>query len=394
MTNVLKLGILEPVIERRLSRHGAHSEQIEIFGRYFENNKKNKEDKTLEKQFYKVCADLLSNRDSERLLLYLPLSILNSAPESFYRAYMDAWYRLLHVYDVRENFHLGDCFELDARPRGGLERVVKCAHLTPWLLRDGFISVENILDILECNRDDLVLLQSFKDTWGFIREKGIPGYNELYLLEAKTARLPERKRSRPLYVSKKRQEWLNGRNHPVELLTPYANLMGPFSENIETLMPQLEEILARLDPKEIVLVGGSQLKGYGTKRSDLDVWNLKDLEMDPDFRPGSPHAAHIYLNSIWLGGTEVADSLEQIADRLADLYASSPDYALQYGLRRQALERLESDLLQYRLLHKGFVRFTGRNQFPVPEEMDGDCPFYDDEYRKIATMLFVKYVWL
>ncbi len=25
-------------------------------------------------------------------------------------------------------------------------------------------------------------------------------------------------------------------------------------------------------------------------------------------------------------------------------------------------------------------------------EMDGDCPFYDDEYRRIATMLYAKYV--
>lgn len=394
MANKFKPGILEPVIERRHPRHGAYLEQIEVLCRYFESNKKNKEDEISKRQFYEACGDLLKDRNSERLLLYLPLGILDFAPESFYRIYMNAWYRLLHIYDVRENFHHGDCFELDARPQEGLERVVKCAHLTPWLLKYGFISVEKVVDILEQNHDDLVLLQSFKDTWGYIRTKKIVNYEELYLLESMTAHLPERKRCKPLYVSKRRQEWLEERNFPVELLTPNAKLEGRFSDNVEAIMPQLEEILEKLGSKEIVLVGGSQLKGYGTKQSDLDVWNLKDLESNLDFRPGSPHAAHIYLNSLWLGGSDVADSLEQISDRIADLYVNSPEYAPQYGLKRQATERLESDLLQYRLLHKGFVRFTGRNQFSVPVEMDGDCPFYDDEYRRIATLLYVRYVWL
>ena len=59
-----------------------------------------------------------------------------------------------------------------------------------------------------------------------------------------------------------------------------------------------------------------------------------------------------------------------------------------------SLDRLESDLLQYRLLHKGFSRFTGKKKFMTElySEMDGDCPFYDDEYRRIATMLYAKYV--
>lgn len=45
-------------------------------------------------------------------------------------------------------------------------------------------------------------------------------------------------------------------------------------------------------------------------------------------------------------------------------------------------------------LHKGFSRFTGKKKFMTElySEMDGDCPFYDDEYRRIATMLYAKYV--
>ena len=147
-------------------------------------------------------------------------------------------------------------------------------------------------------------------------------------------------------------------------------------------------------PSEIVLVGGSQLKGYGTKNSDLDVWNLKQLETNDTLKPGSPHATHIYFDAIWLGGEAVADELEQIANQITNMYTDSVMYTTRLEIRRQAIERLESDLLQYRLLHKGFSRFTGIDEFYIPPEMDGDCPFYVDEYRRIATMLYAKYVWL
>ena len=62
--------------------------------------------------------------------------------------------------------------------------------------------------------------------------------------------------------------------------------------------------------------------------------------------------------------------------------------------QHMSLERLESDLLQYRLLHKGFSRFAGNKNYATGlyPEMDGDCPFYDDSYRRIATMLYAKYV--
>ena len=120
----------------------------------------------------------------------------------FKKTYRNAWYSLLNARDVRENFHIGDCFELDARPRGGLERVVKCAHLTPWLLKYGYIDERQILRILKENSDDEVLLQSFKDTWGYIRMNKILGSKDLYQLTSKTAHLPFRKKPEPLYISK------------------------------------------------------------------------------------------------------------------------------------------------------------------------------------------------
>lgn len=343
-------------------------------------------------RFYDACESLLRDRNSERVLFYLPLRLLEDAPVTFREAYCEAWYRLLWVRDVRENFHVGDCFELDARPEGELERVVKCAHLTPWLLKFGYITSRQVLRILKENRDDEVLLRSFGDTWGYIRKNKILGGAELQALARETAHLPERGKQEPLYVSEKRLKWLRERDKSVELLTPLARLEGPFSDNIPVIRSQLEEIVAGLEPSEIVLVGGSQLKGYGTKKSDLDVWRLQQLEASDEFYPGSPEAAHIYLNTIWLGGEAVAEDLERIADRVMERYRDPA--VCDFEAKRRAIERLESDLLQYRLLHKGFARFVGREKFGVSVEMDGDCPFYDDEYRGIATMLYAKYVWL
>jgi len=391
--------LLKPAIERRLenadSGIGTRKRVAEHICCFLEANPKVARDMPLERErFYSACEDLLQDRDSERILLYLPLRFLEDAPATFRKAYCDAWYRLLNIRDVRENFHTGDCFELDARPSGGLERVVKCAHLTPWLLKFGYITAWQVSSILKENSDDEVLLQSFKDTWDYIYENKILSNADLYAFTSKTAHLPEREKPKPLYVSKKRLEWLDERNKPAELLTPSARLEGPFSDNIPIIEARLEEIAAKLSPSEIVLVGGSQLKGYGTKNSDLDVWSYDQLLHSIAFNPGNPHVIHICFNTIWLGGQDVTmEDLERLSDLISGNYTEWAKIANKL-LKRRAIERLESDLLQYRLLHKGFSRFTGIDKFDTPPEMDGDCPFYCDEYRRIATMLYAKYVWL
>lgn len=390
---------LKPAIERRYDAADSSTckrkKAAEYICRFLEANPRVALDMPVELEcYYSACTELLQDRDSERILLYLPLRFLDGAPETFKKAYRDAWYRLLNVQDVRENFHTGDCFELDARPYDGLERVVKCAHLTPWLLKCGYIDKHQILGILWQNSDNEVLLQSFKDTWEYIRMNKILSNEDLCQLASKTACLPIRKKSEPLYISKKRLEWLDEHGKPAELLTPKAKLEGPFSDNIPSLESQLEEIASKLLPSEIVLIGGSQLKGYGTVNSDLDIWTLQQLELDSRFRPGSPHATHIYFDAIWLGGEAVADRLESIADQFTGVYTKITEFNSYTDVKRQAIERLENDLLQYRLLHKGFARFTGIDEFLVPPEMDGDCPFYTDKYRRIATMLYAKYVWL
>ena len=297
--------ILKPQIERRLEiiRPGteARIEAAKDICRFLKTG-------TERERFYDACVHLLKDLESQRILLYLPFEILEDAPEHFRDVFTDAWYNLLDTKDVRENFHLGDCFEADARPQA-LERVVKCAHLTPWLIKYGYLGAEDIDDILDDNSHDQVLLQSFKDTWGYIEKNEILSSSSLSSLMVWTDTLPERKKPEPLFITEARKKWLAEASEPVSLLTPNANLEGPFFENLSVVKPELEKIAASLRPHD---------------------------------------------------------------------------------------NRLEGDLIQDRLLHKGFARFTGRKYSnpAIPNEMDGDCAFYDDDFRKIATMLYAKYVWL
>jgi hypothetical protein len=64
--------------------------------------------------------------------------------------------------------------------------------------------------------------------------------------------------------------------------------------------------------------------------------------------------------------------------------------------RRQSLERLEQDLLQYRLMHKGIKRIyeNASENTQYFTDIDGASAFYDHRYRRIASQLFAKYVFL
>lgn len=341
--------------------------------------------------YFNALNQLLGTVEYQRLLLYLPLRDLTNTPCWFRKTYLNAWHNLLSVQDARENFFEGDTFEVDARPNGQLERVVKCAHLVPWLVKTGYLSYSELRRILLLNQNNEVLLRSFANTWHMIRECKLLAESEMHELEKLTAKVSQRKQLEPLYISKNRQKWLRERKirtSPESLLAPNADLAGPFSANITILQDELEAIQATLEPNEVVLVGGSRLKGYGIKTSDLDVFRLQDLKSNPIMVAGSPHAAHVYFNTLWVGGSQVSN-LEEIALKHVVAYCGRFD-------RMMSLERLESDLLQYRLLHKGFSRlYNGHNSAAKGyTEMDGDCPFYDERYRKIATELFVKYVFI
>ena len=343
-------------------------------------------------EFFLAIQNLISDPEAERLILYLPFSLLPFAPLGFKNAYRNAWYSLLCSYDVRENFHLGDCFEIDARPESGLERVVKVAHLTPWMLKHGYLTLDELANIIyeAWRRNDIVLLQSFKDTLYFLETytPEVAVMPRFGVIKRRLRELPRREKQAPLYVSEKRKQWLEESGRDFIPLTPGADLSGNFSDNIPLLRAKINENFSDFSGDQIKLVGGSSLKGYGDVRSDFDIWDYDELSTNPETAPGSPGMAHVYFNCLWIGSQSNHALREEQA-------AACQKYQTLVGKERlMTLERLESDLVQYRLLHKGYARLKSWRKGYVPKTMDGDCPFYDDGFRVVATKLFVRYVWL
>lgn len=345
---------------------------------------------------YRVLATCIERPFSRRIALYLPFRLMKNAPDYFKKVYMKAWTKLLFTADVRENFHLGDCFELDARPEGHSEYVVKATHLTPWLLKYGYLTGDQLIDILSDGQlRQPLILQGFSEAMEVVEAWGCPNVSRLHLsaikqlLESAPHRIP----LRPLYISEKRKQWLKDLSDLKQyttLLYPDANLTGPFSKNLSG--EELRNLAENLAPHQIILIGGSRLKGYASTSSDCDILDYDGIAHPPitsDFntRIGSMHATHIYLGYAWLAGPKV-DNLERTINMVRTIY--SEDYVRRY----RHLERLESSLLQYRLLHSGYVRVSGKTSFETSQfaAIDGDCAFYDDGYRTIATEIFAKYI--
>jgi hypothetical protein len=360
--------------------------------------------------FYTSLFRIINSRYGARLLLYLPFDVMKHIPNHFKEDYLDAWYGLLRVQDVRENFHLGDTFEESARPSGEMDRVIKCVHLLPWMMVCGLISCDEISSVISGHKNSLVFLQSYYDVLSVLKiwVKMVVDESEMENALKKIS-MPgvfiPKARTAPLFNSEKRLAWLaEMQREDFEMVTPNAHLEGPFWPNVAKFLPDLYKCAERLDDNKILMIGGSKIKGYGTVDSDVDVWDFQDFidenawgkkaleeASDSSALDGtlSPNDTHVFFNSVWISKRPREEMLTLADDIFRAYSVNCPEL-----VRRYALERLEGDLLQYRLLHKGFARFSGRRSYKVlAQGMDGDCPFYDDEYRKVATMIYAKYIW-
>jgi predicted nucleotidyltransferase len=132
---------------------------------------------------YNALSDLFEREtDYHRLALYLPFEFLPSstweasdpdlkaAAERFRNAYKSAWNHLLSSHDVRANFVDGDVLEIEQRTED-LPRVVKAAHLIPFLTRAGIVSVDEVITIFEAS-NDAVLKHSIADTLPVLADMG------------------------------------------------------------------------------------------------------------------------------------------------------------------------------------------------------------------------------
>jgi hypothetical protein len=231
---------------------------------------------------------------------------------------------------------------------------------------------------------------------------------------------------------------------------PLPRLDGPFSENLSLMTEQIENLqhISRLiesDPElssyvyPIIAVGGSRLKGYGIPSSDIDtsvfikpgtpesvrprlhqllnsVFSTGSYDYDPiefwledsvdeqlrvhDFDNPDRHTADSYWTHVLFGGAWVGDerAITELRSKLLPNYFCESEHIIDGRTSRQFyLERIEQDVLQYRLMHKGYRRHfpLRRSQQSRPgPAVDGDSVFWDPGYRQLATKLYISSVFL
>ncbi|MBI2030671.1 nucleotidyltransferase domain-containing protein [Candidatus Kaiserbacteria bacterium] len=154
--------------------------------------------------------------------------------------------------------------------------------------------------------------------------------------------------------------------------------------------PEIRRILARLFPSE--KIDGKIVEFW--LESEGERLQVRDFP-DPDVFLGDSTWIHLLFGSVWLGRE----------DALRDLYArflpgfldSSSKTLMGHEARMVWLEELERDVLQYRLMHKGYRRFFppagGIDRFKA-KGLDPESVFWDSGYRRLATKLFVSRVFL
>ncbi len=131
-------------------------------------------DAALAREAYDSLSELLSNPETQRIALYIPFELLSgvngvdddtlsAAANNFSQTYMDAWWSLLRVEDVRANFVDGDVLEEHLRS-GDVPRVVKAAHIAPQLVASGLLADADIATLLR-NADNPVLVDSLQEAF-------------------------------------------------------------------------------------------------------------------------------------------------------------------------------------------------------------------------------------
>lgn len=211
---------------------------------------------------------------------------------------------------------------------------------------------------------------------------------------------------------------------------------------LQNQLQGIDAVVEGIDNGEVYpvfLLFGSQFKGYANKNADVDVasfvkpgvsWSdrkrvvgevnnlLKDKEglgkvvefwlankgdgLEVADVPLVENAiaeknwVHVMLGSMWYGKKEDVDRLykELIPQYVED---TSMPYELHEDRRAFFLREIERDVLQYRLMHKGYARYYPRRGGIGSEHgegVDSQSDFWDPGFRRVATRLFLSKVFL
>lgn len=462
-------------------------------------------------ELYKSLNDLLSSGTNDRFALYCPMYLVphvdwyrqyGESVDSFTELYLDSWFRLLRVHDVRANFIDGDVPDIE-QAESDLWMTVQAARLAPVLEDKGLINRKQLPS------DDPVLTRSLEDA--FLRLQVTSEYifnHSKPLNESVAAGLYFQTPASP--VSEKRAKWLKWEHHRKsisymantighwircgdtfgyskdldvntaevillgigsaieetwkhgESMEPYRRfegtlvdflgddryrdaatgvfcrlycagfftnsflqsldisyptLEGPLFQNLSTVEEERAEFRNKLQDSELAdviypagIIYGSRLKGYGRHDSDLDravfirpgvmgsarqllrtkLGDVTEYWLDGagdelrvhDFPQlmasvGDSTDAHVLFGGSWEGDTA---TISMLGERLLKPYFCEENEQV----RQVWLEEMERDLLQYRLLHRGYERFN----------IAGPDIFMDDRYRLMASKLYASHVFI
>ena len=152
---------------------------------------------------------------------------------------------------------------------------------------------------------------------------------------------------------------------------------------------KVRRILAKLFPSEKidgkVVEFWLEEEGHGLRVRDFP---------DADVFQGDSTWVHLLMGSVWLGQDETVRGL--YTKLLPGFLYSVGKTFMGRDIRTLRLEELEHEVLQYRLMHKGYRRFfppaggIGRGA----KGLDPESAFWDSGYRRLATKLFVERVFL
>jgi predicted nucleotidyltransferase len=407
-----------------------------------------------------ISSTLESGLNYERFILYLPFGFLpdiswrpesiklKSEIEHFRSAYMKAWNNLLFSHDVRANFVDGDVPEVELRD-GDLPRVVKAAHLIPFLVQKGFMQTDEVLALLDTTKDS-ILRQNISEALfvmadlGLITEEKIP---DGLLIEKITDKIS--------VVTERRKKWLEEKEKQksAEPLTEpqigaerLSNSQIKNFTEMESEAKEVKDIVTQIQNDErlsklfypVVILSGSRLKGYGGPDSDIDfgifvkpsvdannrtdvtkairevfsgIKNASDpvefwLEendgqlsvknwTEPNPLLGENFQVQLLLGAVWEGNGEAVQNLRE---KLLTPYFYKTDTKIHNeDARKMYLGELERDTLQYRLMHKGYERFFPKTvgiKTAHSDYIDGQSMFWDSGYRQLATKLFAQRIFL
>ena len=370
-------------------------------------------DAATKRKLYAELIKLLESDDYFSILLYLPFELLPDETEvskealRFKTAAREAFLKLTQVVDPFENYNEGDITESE-RKTGTYERCAKILHLLAFFLERKILKLEEVLEYIETENDPIisysflsgvklaVVLKTIEPKDAFLAQ------NRVLAKIPATYKINARDRGNEV-ITPARAKWLKERadfKRPKNFPNGEKFLLGaPFSyRQLEDgeIKRFIEAFESNQDKSfNTVLVGGSCLKGYNSAGSDFDMVILsKDKEALREFLNRKAELAHIVFNYLWVYRSE--EEYQLLLNKLA-----LPYFRERYTrARKDALERLEVDSLQYRLLHKGFRRVYPKDpttrdfsELDVREVASGST-FFETGYRVTATNLYFSNVFI